>query len=242
MGTDAPSGIGLTRDYTREPEVEAEIARLSGVATPGFVAAAGQARHLETLVYAIHQLLRAGRAAEADALAEKLFERASEMLAKAARSRFPHMPDLQEEVLQETARLVWKAVSDTSPTSEFWEVHFEEALIRASRSAAKPLYDRLEKEKQHLAPVSRDDEEADAVEVQDTAIDIERDLLDSEAFHDALFHLDEKARLSLRLLAEGLTQKEVAATLGITDRTVRNHLTKAVAALEPAARSRRLLA
>ena len=70
------TAVGLTRNYRRHDEVEAEIAALPEVGSAEFCAAVEQARHLETLIYAVRQLKRLGQDAQALTVLDRLLERA----------------------------------------------------------------------------------------------------------------------------------------------------------------------
>ena len=112
--------FGLTRDYRRKPEVEAEIRSLRKLADDRLVSVAENAQAIETIIHAARRLRRAGRDEDAAALEEVLLRRADHVVALAARRQFPSSPANREDAVQEVALQVWQAVRDCSPKGEFW--------------------------------------------------------------------------------------------------------------------------
>jgi hypothetical protein len=236
------TGYGLTRAYTRLPHVEAEIRSLPDVTAPDFREAVARARAVETLVHAIRRLLRAGDPMGAKSLGAELVSRAEGMVARTAMAQFPNQADDRQELLSALAERLWREVSDTTPRTEFWEVHFQEALIRAARTLAERM--RPPEGVRHVS-IGRDEDDEGGQDAVDEPAAAGEDWDDDLLLAEVLGRLEGKARLAAYLKLKGLKEKSndpqeatIASVMGVSDRMVRNYLGAARAALEPWRRAR----
>jgi RNA polymerase sigma factor (sigma-70 family) len=224
--TTAPA-LGLTRAYRRRPEVEAEIRALPDPGDPTFRAAAEAAQASETLVYAIRALVRTGREAAANSLADALIQRAAPLVARLARNQFLRSPADQEDLMQMTAVQMWQEVFDTRGTQEFWEVHFKWMVSISCSEAA----DRLRAQRAHERPFARGvTSEGDTWSEEDTLADPHEP--ETRFFlNEALAQLDDNVRRAVYLKFQGFkeaskdpTEITISRLLGVSDRTVRTYL------------------
>lgn len=241
---DRPRGAGLTRDYTRLPDVEAEIASLPPVDDEAFQQAVEHAKAVETVVHAIRRRLRAGDAVGAKALGPLLVAKCAHTIVRAAWARLPESANNRRDLEQDLLERVLRKVYDTSPAAEFWEVFFHSAVIRAAYSLVKPM---LLPEGVHLESIDVSEHEDDRHTVDEprAADDVAGDADREMVMEEALQQLEGDIRLTVFLKLKGLkessndpSQPTIAGILNVTDRTVRNHLKKAKAILGPWLRAR----
>ncbi len=235
-------GHGLTRGYVRRPHVEAEIVALPDVAAPDFMQVAARAEAIETLVHAIRRLVRAGNAVGVKELGTVLAGRVQRLVADTAMARFPGRPDDRHELSAALTERLWREVIDPSPRTEFWEVHFRSALIRASFTLAKRQTP--PEGVQHLS-IGRDEDDQrgrGTVDEPAGAEDWDPELLLAEA----LSQLEGKVRMAAFLKLKDLKEQSndpqeatIASVMGVSDRMVRNYLAAARATLEPWLRAHR---
>ena len=244
-----PLGIGLTRDYERLPAVEAEIGALPPQDHAGFRAAVERTQSAEAVLYAIRQLVRAGRQEEARSMGNLLATRAESVMEKAARARFPTSPDLRQELLDSLGIQVVRKMIDTSPAAEFWEVHFENSIIKQSLTIMDAL---LKQQKREIQTVSLDFERDDgsrAVEEPAAPGDLTEDLIgvleDDAAMREVLALLSREAQMALRLKLEGFpdksndpSQPSISGIMGKSDRMLRHYWGQAREVLGPWLRAR----
>jgi DNA-directed RNA polymerase specialized sigma24 family protein len=225
--TEPPAARGLTRDYRRKPEVEAEIASLADAGDAAFYSAVEQAQADETLVYGIRKLLRCGRADEAKQLAQVLLARATPLIAWASGSQFPESQADRKDTMQMAGFQLWREVYDLSPKEEFWEVNFTRMVFRACSDAADSIRGPRANERQFHRGI---DGEGDEWDEEDSvpALDVTAsDLLVPEA----LAQLDGDVRRAMYLHLQGFKEKSknpseptISTILGVSDRTVRKYL------------------
>ena len=188
-------------------------------------------------MHAIRRLLRAGDAVNAKALGAELVTRVDGLLARTALAQFPNQADDRQELLSALAERLWREVTDTTPRTEFWEVHLHECLIRAARTLAERM--RPPEGVRHVSVGRGEDDERGQDAVDEPAAageDWDAGLLLAEVFG----HLEGRVRLAAYLKYKGLKEKStdpqeatIASVLGVSDRMVRNYLTAARTALEP---------
>ena len=229
------AGYGLSRNYRRRADVEAEIVGLPPADHAGLTAALRAARAPETLVHGIRRLNRAGRTAEAQAMADLLVERVAPLVARIAYAQAVPAGD-REDLAQMALTQMWQEVYDSAPQHEFWEVHFAHMVRLSCGEAAE----RLRRQRRHERPFKR------AVSDEGDAWSEEDSLADPQALEpvlllpEALAQLEGNVRRALYLKSLGYKERSkdageptISSLLGVSDRTVRNYLRAAEAILRP---------
>jgi RNA polymerase sigma factor (sigma-70 family) len=223
---------------TREPRVVAQINLLLHTPRTEFWRRARQREHTspdwiqeEALVALLRIWERQGDAETADRIAELLIERTARKIARQI-ACWKLAPHYVEECMRDVQAGLIEAIYSNERNHEFWEVRFWVCLERRINNAVRRYRSLMERE---TAPRIHEFEDGKETETLEMLPELEPVTPHQYAeVSEALALLTEQERLAFVLYnGEQWSQQEIAEHLQVTDRTVRNLLTRANKRLEP---------
>lgn len=185
----------------------------------------------EALVYLMRHLRTQNRKREADAVARSLLARSAGIIARSVKRAFPTGTAVQQEqCIEEVQFRMWEAILSNEPKDEFWEIGFWFCLKRRTIGCLAQ-FRKISYYEVHPVINQQDDEEAtNAIEL--FADPAGASMHSHVELQDAMNRLPAGHRQAMHLFyVEGWSQKQIAVTFGVADRTVRNWLTSATTTL-----------
>ncbi len=219
-------------DYAREAEVEADIVRLLALAPAALAEAikstdfrmSGTPR-MESLVYLLRECVWSDDKNQEKRYCKQLILRSTGRIRKLLQPVSWMGADALQEMEQEIVVRCIEVWQDTGEKQSFWEVRFFFALDRLVHSVMQ----HAAAERRRSIPLERVDDLAGAGNAPSESAAI----LDSLTIRQALAGMPAAARMAfVGVNLFGLTHTEIAHKMGVTDRTVRNYLSTAVAYLQ----------